>query len=65
MGFEIVWTKKAVQTFGKRIVYLETHWTEKEIFYFTARVNEYLKLLQSQPTMYRKSARLKHTRTLV
>jgi hypothetical protein len=32
MGFEIVWTKKAVETFGKRIAYLEDNWTEKEIF---------------------------------
>lgn len=61
MGIEIVWTKKAVQTFGERIIYLEEHWTEKEIFNFTARVNEYLNSLQSQPLMFRKSAKLKHT----
>jgi len=29
MGIEIIWTKKAVKTFGKRITYLEEHWTEK------------------------------------
>ncbi len=61
MGIEIVWTKKAVQTFGKRIAYLQEHWTEKEIFNFTARVNEYLETLQTQPLMFRKSARIKHT----
>jgi hypothetical protein len=61
MGPEIIWTKRAVKTFGKRISYLEEHWTEKEIYNFTARVNEYLKSLQSQPLMFRKSARLKHT----
>lgn len=61
MGIEIVWTKKAVQTFSKRIAYLEEHWTEKEIFNFTARVNEYLETLQTQPLMFRKSARIKHT----
>jgi len=61
MGPEIVWTKKAVYTFGKRIAYLEEHWTEKEIFNFTARVNEYLGSLQHQPLMFRKSARLKNT----
>ncbi|MDR6941775.1 type II toxin-antitoxin system RelE/ParE family toxin [Mucilaginibacter pocheonensis] len=61
MGIEIVWTKKAVQTFSKRIAYLEEHWTEKEIFDFTARVNEYLETLQTQPLMFRKSARIKHT----
>lgn len=62
MGVEIIWTKKAIKTFGNRIAYLEEHWTEKEIFNFTARVNEYLKMLRTQPLMFRKSTRLKHTR---
>jgi len=61
MGVEIIWTKRAIRTFGKRIAYLEEHWTEKEILKFTARVNEYLNSLQHQPLMFRKSARLKHT----
>jgi plasmid stabilization system protein ParE len=61
MGPEIIWTKKAVQTFEKRITYLEEHWTEKEIFNFTARVSEYLISLKTQPLMFRKSARLKQT----
>ena len=61
MGFEVVWTKKAVETFGERIAYLEKHWTEKEIFNFTARVNEYLKTLTTQSVSFRKSTRFKHT----
>ncbi|SFS44439.1 type II toxin-antitoxin system RelE/ParE family toxin [Mucilaginibacter polytrichastri] len=61
MGFEIVWSKKAIQTFGDRITYLEKNWTEKEIFNFTSRVNEYLNSLKDQPLMFRKSAKLKHT----
>ncbi len=61
MGPEIIWTKKAIHTFGQRITYLEDNWTEKEIFNFTARVNEYLTTLKSQPLMFRKSTRLKHT----
>jgi len=59
MGAEIIWTKRAINTFGNRIAYLQEHWTEKEIFNFTSRVNEYLNSLQSQPLMYRKSTRLK------
>jgi len=35
MGLKIVWTPKAVETFGKRIAYLQEHWTDKEIFNFT------------------------------
>ncbi|GAC1301205.1 MAG: hypothetical protein NVSMB24_03570 [Mucilaginibacter sp.] len=61
MGIEIIWTKRAVHTFGKRIAYLEEHWTEKEIFKFTSRVNEYLESLRNQPLMFRKSTRLRHT----
>jgi hypothetical protein len=60
MGFEIVWTPKAIETFGKRIVYLEENWTEKEIFNFTSRVNEYLETLRTQPLMFRISEKKKH-----
>jgi plasmid stabilization system protein ParE len=61
MGLKIVWTPKAVETFGKRIAYLQEHWTDKEIFNFTKRVNEYLLTLQTQPLIFRKSSKLKHT----
>jgi hypothetical protein len=61
MGAKIIWTRKAVETFGKRIAYLEEHWTEKEIFNFTSRVNDYLNSLKTQPLMFRKSTKLKHT----
>jgi len=61
MGPEIIWTKKAIHTFERRIAYLEEHWTEKEIFNFTSRVNQYLSSLKGQPFMFRKSARLKST----
>ncbi len=65
MGFEIVWTKKAVKTFGKRIKYLEEHWSEKEISNFVVLVNRHLALLQSQPSMFRKSFKVKYTYTSV
>jgi len=61
MGLEIVWTKRAIKTFSNRIAYLEEHWTEKEIYNFTSRVNEYLETLATQPIMFRKSTKLKHT----
>ena len=61
MGFEIVWSERAVQTFADRINYLEENWTEKEIFNFTRRINEYLDSLKEQPFMFRKSAKHKHT----
>jgi len=61
MGPEIIWTPKAIYTFGQRIEYLEKNWTEREILNFTARVSEYLGTLKTQPLMFRKSTRLKHT----
>lgn len=61
MGFKIVWTKKAVKTFGHRIDYLKKNWTDKEIFNFTNRVNQYLNTLLNHPQMFRKSYSLKHT----
>ncbi|MBD1393854.1 type II toxin-antitoxin system RelE/ParE family toxin [Mucilaginibacter glaciei] len=61
MGFEIIWTPKALNTFGKRINYLEKHWTEKELVRFTSRVNDYLLILKEQPLMFRQSYKVKHT----
>lgn len=62
MGFEIVWTKKAIQTFEKRLLYLEKHWTEKEILKFTAAVNQYLFVLKTQPLMFQKTLQQKQKR---
>ena len=61
MGFKIVWTKKAVQSFSKRVAYLEEHWTEKEILKFTALVNKFLQNLEKQPLMFPKSVSLNYT----
>ncbi len=61
MGPEIVWTQKAINTFGQRIKYLQDNWAEKEIFNFTERVNEYLTTLKTQPLMFRQSTSLKNT----
>lgn len=61
MGFEVRWTQRAILTFGHRIDYLQHHWTEREILNFTTRVSEYLKSLESEPLMFRKSTKLKNT----
>jgi len=61
MGFEIIWTRNAIETFQERIAYLEEHWTEKEIYAFTKRVNEFLQLLETQPSIFRKSTKKKDT----
>jgi len=61
MGFEIIWTKKAIYTFEGRIAYLQKHWTDREIHNFTKRVSEYLAILSKEPLMFRKSYKVKHT----
>jgi hypothetical protein len=61
MGAEIIWTKKAIITFEKRIAYLEKHWSEKEILNFTTRINGYLTTLRTQPLMFRVSRKINYT----
>ena len=58
MEFEIVWTKKSISTFEKRIEYLEKHFTKKEIFYFTKRVSDFLKIVSQNPISFKKSNKL-------
>lgn len=60
MGFEVVWTKQALDTFAQKIDYLQQNWTEKEIRAFTKKVNDILSALREQPLMYRKSEKLKN-----
>jgi len=57
----IIWSKKAVETFEGNIHYLKTHWTEKEVQKFTARVFHYLEVLASEPFIARKTFKTKHT----
>ena len=58
MGFKIVWTKHALDTFAKNIDYLQQKWTEKEVRDFTSKVNDLLAAIRKQPLMYRKSEKL-------
>lgn len=60
MGFEVVWTKQALDTFAHNIDYLQQHWTEKEIVAFTKKVTNILAAVREQPLMYRKSDKLKN-----
>lgn len=60
MGFKVVWTKQALDTFAQNIDYLQRHWTEREITTFTEKVNDILSAVREQPLMYRKSDKLKN-----
>ncbi|XZF14161.1 type II toxin-antitoxin system RelE/ParE family toxin [Chitinophagaceae bacterium MMS25-I14] len=49
MVYEIVWTRKAVESFTENMQYLEENWTKKEIEKFTSIVNEKLLILTKHP----------------
>jgi len=58
---EIIWSKKAVETFEANIDYLKAQWSEKEVRKFTTRVFHYLDLLTQEPFIARKTYKTKHT----
>jgi len=58
VGFKVVWTNKALDTFAQNIAYLQEKWTEKEVNAFSNKVNDILSAIREQPLMYRKSEKL-------
>lgn len=60
MSYTIAWTEEALSTFEDRIAYLKEHWTEREIKNFKNRVNEYLKILETEPLMAKRPGRFKN-----
>ena len=58
---EIVWSRKAGETFQKNIDYLNENWTEKEVDQFVIRVFQYLETLSKEPFIARKTFKTKHT----
>lgn len=58
---EIVWSKKAGETFQKNIDYLKENWTDVEVKKFVVRVFAYLKTLSEQPLISRKTYKTKNT----
>jgi len=58
VGFKVVWTNKALDTFAQNIAYLQEKWTEKEVNAFSDKVNDILSVIREQPLLYRKSEKL-------
>lgn len=58
---EIIWSKKAGETFQKNIDYLKENWTEIEVKKFINRVFTYLETLRKEPFISRKTYKTKHT----
>lgn len=58
---EIIWSKKAGETFQKNIDYLKENWTEVEVKKFINRVFAYLETLSKEPFISRKTYKTKNT----
>lgn len=58
---DIIWSKKAGDTFQKNIDYLKENWTEIEVKKFVTRVFTYLETLAKAPLISRKTYKTKHT----
>ncbi len=44
MALVLVWTKQAIQVYGKIVRYLEEHWTDKEVRNFVHESDEFFTL---------------------
>lgn len=49
MVYKIVWTKKALLSYGDNMRYLEEFWTEQEVAAFIHLVEKKLAILSTQP----------------
>lgn len=58
---DIIWSKKAGETFKKNIDYLKENWTETEVRKFVIRVFSYLETLSEKPFTSRKTYKTKNT----
>lgn len=57
MGFEIIWTVQAINSFEKIVEYLDGNWTSKEVDVFVSKVNNVLEILRVFPRLFRQSER--------
>lgn len=58
---DIIWSKKAGETFQQNIDYLKDNWTEIEVKKFVTRVFSYLETLSEEPLISRKTYKTKNT----
>jgi plasmid stabilization system protein ParE len=58
---DIIWSKRAGETFQKNIDYLKENWTEVEVKKFITRVFSYLETLSEEPLISRKTYKTKNT----
>jgi plasmid stabilization system protein ParE len=54
---KIEWSLEAQANLNNIITYLENEWTEKEIRYFSERLDKQLSVILQTPEIYKKSSR--------
>jgi plasmid stabilization system protein ParE len=60
MGYQIVWTPKAIAGFDEVVDYLKIHWTDRELTNFIDQTNAFLRLLQTHPRLLQKTSKYKN-----
>jgi plasmid stabilization system protein ParE len=65
MAYKIIWLPTAEKRFNQVIVYLEKHWTAKEIETFIRKTNDVVAILSVSPLTFRKSTSKKIHEVLV
>lgn len=51
-GYNVVWTNKALADLDSLILYLETHWTNKEITNLIRKLDQRIDLIAHNPKLY-------------
>ena len=59
------WTPKARSSYTEILNYLETHWTEREIKIFMAKVDHLLELIRHNPEMDEESKKKRSIRKIL
>lgn len=57
MDYEIVWLPDAEERFDAIIQYLKQQWSDKEVKDFVDYTNHVIQLIQSNPTLFKKSTK--------
>lgn len=59
------WTPKARRSYTEILNYLDTHWTEKEIKIFIAKVDHLLELIRHNPELGEESKKKRSVRKIL
>jgi plasmid stabilization system protein ParE len=55
MAYKIIWAPEAIQTLEKIVIYLSDNWSDKEVSNFLDKVENTIKILEKNPSLFRGS----------